>query len=288
MLSLMAHFNSARLSADPGRSTDLLWPAVLGAQTQAPWCIRGLPKGGAKSICTVFPLPLKKIKRFGRVIWFQLTGYTRSTHVCRLLASLPHCFECLPVPAAVPQTAGEPPLSGHFPATCGLGPAGGRPPFPERLVSRAHLSGRASPRSHAPGKGRLSPAKLQSALHSRRGPGPQVPVPASARGGDGPAPQAVRSCDGTCCVLKSQPRQQLRVTCSTMALEGPAERPSASPSRGVTAAALQRPGSRARPSPRPAGLWTRVTRRACALAPPAGGQELGPRLAWASGFAPVQ
>lgn len=86
----------------------------------------------------------------------------------------------------------------------------------------------------------------------------------------------------TCCVLKSQPRQQRRHVRSATVLGVPAARLCVRASM-CPAAAILSPRSvaqrlRARLSPRPAGLWTGVTRRDCPLAPPAGRSRVGLRL----------
>lgn len=102
-----------------------------------------------------------------------------------------------------------------------------------------------------------------------------------------PAPPGPGARDGTCCVLKSQPRQQGRAARSAMAAEGPAARLSVLPAAAVSPRSSAR-RRRARPSPRPAGLPDPCHPRACALAPPAGGRggDAGP--AGSSRFAPGQ
>lgn len=97
----------------------------------------------------------------------------------------------------------------------------------------------------------------------------------------------------TCCVLKSQPRQQRRPARSATVLGVPAARlcvrASMCPAGGQAGGrrdcrcALSPRDTKARLPPRPPGLWTGVTRRDCPVAPPAGRSRVGLHLSGALG-----
>lgn len=227
------------------------------------------------------PIPPKK---FQAVIWFQVTGYAR-VHVYRLSVAESEAANFLRVPVAQrprgASASGTWPLRA-LPATCrrdllrlGAGAptvsgragvqAGSRP----HLAGRRHgldIRGQGSPATPGSPGGRLARGSAQGS--PRPGPASQPAVPEEAARPAQPGPGAR---DGTCCVLKSQPRQHGRAACSAMAADGPAARPSVLPGAAVSPrSSAQR--RRARPSLRPAGLLDPCHSRACALAPPAGGR----------------
>ena len=142
------------------------------------------------------------------------------------------------------------------------------------------------------GRTRRVPGQPEREARRRRGPGFQAPGSPDSPPGvaeEAAPPGRPRARADTCCVLKSQPRQQRRAACSAMAAEVPG---------GVSLCrSFPRPDYRrastlgyagVRPSPRPAGLRDPRPPRPCALAPPAGEQggdapRLGLRLRFAAG-----
>lgn len=168
-----------------------------------------------------------------------------------------------------------------LPATCPRDPPGlgeGAPTLSGRALvqagSRPHLAGgrhgqdRTGQGTRAPP---VSPGGRRAATRPRV-PRARVPPARPASRRRRPAPPVPRARYGTCCVLKSQPRQQGRAGCSAMAAKGPGARPSVLPTAAVSPrSSAQR--RRARPSPRPAGLPDPCHPRACALAPPAGRRD---------------
>lgn len=238
--SLKAHFDSARPSAEP-------WERHNPSAGQQRWVRRpghaGVNHGRNKVHVYSVPTPLKQVSGGDPVPGRRLC----------LCACLPvWVFSSLRRPSSLGSLSlGRP----HRRASPLRDPAGvgrrGRPPFPggpgsrpgRGRILRAGGTGKASR-----WRGRRSPGGTREgsapAARPQGSPRPGPASPARRRGGGGP-PRPARpgpgARDGTCCVLKSQPRQQRRAACSVMAAEGAAARPSVRPSRGVSVAALQRP-----------------------------------------------
>lgn len=206
-----------------------------------------------------------------------LPSLRRPTNVLPVLPVLPF----LPSRGERFGTPAAPGTSRYVPAGSAGAGGGGAHRFREgRSPGRvAAASSRQAARVRHQGEGVAgTPRKRRREARPRLGPG--FPAPGSRqparRPGGGSTPRPAQpgpgARDGTCCVLKSQPRQHGRAACSAMAADGPAARPSVLPGAAVSPrSSAQR--RRARPSLRPAGLPDPCHSRACALAPPAGGRD---------------
>lgn len=183
-------------------------------------------------MCTLGPFRLKKKKKFLAVIWFQVTGHSRvRTSAPLSRSSWVPSGPCHPVAPTAREPAGSPGSSRHFSARCPQDPAAGGPGegrgrrFWERRVragSRTHLTRAWRWRAVVP-EGRRVLEKSETQLCPRLGPAVAAPRSPPARPTSQsrrrPRPARTRGRDSTCCVLKSQPRQQRRVAGSAIAAE---------------------------------------------------------------------